>query len=463
MTAAAVARSSFETNLKRYSRSWGLWLLLLVGPVGARYMIGREEGAGVRIAIDGHLPVMTSAVLGVSLGIVVSTLLLPIGFLYLRSNTNRRQPWQVEEVTAASRVFILLGRFGADVAVLLGLLTALTLAGWFLGWLVVTGPLNVGEITLGLWMVAAPALIGVCAVHQLFAAVPWLRRGLGEFAFFILWIMSIAMPAAADGLPSSFASNMVDFPGFVRPLVAGSPAAADGDFAIGGIDLKPGRIPLDVMRGLGAPGYAESRIAWIGVALLTVIFAGLVYRPHTARRPPRLARLLARISTPGRPQAADPAAPPAPHRAWPFAGLILAEFRLIGAGRLFLALAGASAVLGLFGEFRHTGSAAQLLLLIFGLTAHAGRSEAKGLAALAGVAPLPPIVRRLAFLLAGMGWAFLLAIPAAVYHLSLEPLLLGIATGAAAAVVASTLALVSRTAFAPRLVLLILWYAYLSA
>jgi len=96
-------------SLRRYRRSWGLWLLLLVAPVGARLMISNEDGQGIVIAIGGHLPVLTSPVLGIWWGIVVSTLLLPIGYIYLRSNTNRRQPWQVEEVTAGSRVAIMLG------------------------------------------------------------------------------------------------------------------------------------------------------------------------------------------------------------------------------------------------------------------------------------------------------------------------------------------------------------------
>ena len=65
---------------------------------------------------------MTSSFLGVSLGIIVSTLVMPIAWLYLRSNTTRRQPWQVEEVSVGSRVAIALGRFLADVAVLLGVL-----------------------------------------------------------------------------------------------------------------------------------------------------------------------------------------------------------------------------------------------------------------------------------------------------------------------------------------------------
>jgi len=137
----AVLRSSLVTSLIRYQRSWGLWLLLLIAPVGARFMISDESGKGIAIAVNDQLPVLTSPVLGVWLGIVVTTLLLPAGYIYLRANTNRRQPWQVEEVTAAPRVAMLMGRFLADAAVLLASLGTLTVAGWFLGWLMVTGPL----------------------------------------------------------------------------------------------------------------------------------------------------------------------------------------------------------------------------------------------------------------------------------------------------------------------------------
>jgi len=76
----------------RYSRSWGLWLLLLVAPVGARFWIPDENARTVVISVNDHAPVMTSAMLGVTLGIVITTLLLPVAFIYLRSNATRRQP-----------------------------------------------------------------------------------------------------------------------------------------------------------------------------------------------------------------------------------------------------------------------------------------------------------------------------------------------------------------------------------
>ena len=279
MSASAAMRSSFLTSVLRYQRSWGLWLLLLVAPVGARFMISDEDGKGIAIAIGDHLPILTSPVLGVWLGIVVTTLLLPIGYIYLRSNTTRKQPWQIEEVTAGSRIAIMLGRFGADAAVLLAMLATLTVAGWFLGWLMVSGPLNLWQITYALWIVAAPALIGLAAIRIVFDAIPWLRLGLGDLCYFVLWMTSIVMPAAVDGQASSLATNMCDFPGFMRPLVGPAPTG-NNDFGIGGIEVKPGRVSLDVMAGLNAPGYAASRAAWVGIAGLLVVFAGAIYRPH---------------------------------------------------------------------------------------------------------------------------------------------------------------------------------------
>ena len=100
MTAHAIARSSFATSLARYSRSWGLWVLLLVAPIGARFWIPDENARTVVISVNDQAPVMTSAMLGVTLGIVITTLLLPVAFIYLRANATRRQPISYKWLTA---------------------------------------------------------------------------------------------------------------------------------------------------------------------------------------------------------------------------------------------------------------------------------------------------------------------------------------------------------------------------
>ncbi len=460
-----VLRSSLDTSLLRYRRSWGLWLLLVIAPVGARFMISDESGRGVVIAVQDQLPILTSAMLGVWLGIVVTTLLLPVGYIYLRANTNRRQPWQVEEVTAAPRIAMLFGRFAADAAVLLGTLGTLTLAGWFLGWLMVSGPYSLWQIAYPLWLIATPPLIMLAALRILFDALPWLRGALGDLAYFFLWMASIVMPLVGANQPSSFTSNLFDHPGFVRPL-AGPEPAGEMNVQIGGVDpatLKPGRIDLDVRAGLHAPGYIAARLAWIGIAVAMVLIAGLIYRPHRVGRRKAGQGRIARLLSAGPPPAVRVDAPAARLAGVPALGLVLSEFRLIGAGRLFLLLAAAVALMGLGGDYRHMGSPAALLLLIFGLCAHAGRSEARGLLKLAATTALSPMMRRAAFVVAGTSWALLLAVPAAVARGSGEPLALALATGGAASIAAMVLAALTGSSFAPRVVLLIAWYVYLSS
>jgi hypothetical protein len=467
MSATAVARSSLTTSLQRYSRSWGLWLLLLVAPVGARFWIPAENATSAVIVINGQAPVMTSAMLGVSLGIVISTLLLPIAFIYLRSNVTKHQPWQVEEVSAASRVAIALGRFGADAAMWGAVLVAMTLAGWVIAWLVLPlDRIDLAQVTLALWLIAAPALVGVAAIRTLFDSLRITRGALGEVLYFILWIAAIAMPAIGAERNAGFAANLTDFAGFVRPLTYSLPPEEKSNFAIGASPVQEGRIDIDAMAGLLSDGYVESRLAWAGIAVVIASFAGLVYMPHRPQKRRMRGRLLAKLLEPGRPKAAKTDAPSAQLSRYPFAGVAIAEFRLIAQGRLWLLLALAVASISAFADFRTIASPAALLLLVFGLTAHAGQSEQPKLLALARTMSVSPMQRRLSFVLSGTAWSVLMALPAILVRASggaLEILWLSLVTGAAAATAAILLAAWTRSAFAPRLVLLVAWYMYLSA
>lgn len=464
MTARAVARSSLRTSLARYSRSWGLWLLLLVAPVGARFWIPDENDRTVVISVNDHAPVMTSAMLGVTLGIVITTLLLPVAFIYLRSNATRRQPWQVEEVSPGSRVAVALGRFAADCAVLGAVLAAMTLAGWFIAWLVTPlATINLAQITLGLWLIAAPSLMGVAAIRILFDSFPATRGPLGEVLYFVIWMASIITPLGGAERNATFAGNMTDFAGFVRPLTYDLPPGRENDFTIGaGEASAPGRVDLDVMSGLLSEGYVASRFAWAAIAIALAAFAGLAYRPHRPRKERRRTGPFARLLAPGAPPPAQADAPAAGRAPLPPLGLVWAEARLIAEGPLWLLLAVLVAAAGFFLDYRMIAGPAALLLLIFGLTAHAGRSEQPGLIALTRTAPYSPWLRRLAFVAAGLGWSLLLALPAAIAH-GTKPLLLALATGGAVSLAAILLGAWTRSAFAPRLVLLIAWYIYLSA
>lgn len=463
---SAVARSAFLTSLTRYRRSWGLWLLLLVAPVAARYWIRPVDSDILVIAIDGRAPVLTSPVIGVSLGVVIATVLLPCAFIYLRSNATARQSWQIEEVTGASRISIALGRFGADAAVLSAVLVATTFAGLLIGWLLLpSGALDPAALALALWLVAAPALVGVAALRVLFDARPRLRGPWGDLLFFFLWMASLVFATVSATAPPGFMPGMTDYAGFLRPLTGGLPVGSTTSFAIGG---SPGSglapIAIDVMRGLRSDGYVASRAAWTAIAVGVAALAGVVYAPHRpgpARRPGRFSRWLA----PGPPRPANAQAPAASAARMPWLGLVAAEARLIARGRPWLIAAAAAALAGLFADFRTVASPAALLLLVFGLTAHAGRVEKRGLLALTATTRLGPMARRAAFVAAGAGWSLLIGLPGIARALAsgdAAPLLIAGAGGVLVAGTAILLAALTRSAFAPRLLLLIAWYAYLS-
>src|SRR6185436_10660019 len=266
--------------------------------------------------------------------------------------------------------------FGADVAVLLSLLAALNLAGLYLATFMLVGDaLDVGQLSFALWLVAAPALIGLAALRILFDARPLLRSGFGDFAYFCTWIASIAVPVATEKAQPSFAANMWDFAGFVTPLKVGAPPGTNS-FSIGGGFNVTGSVHLDVMAGLLSPGYVESRIAWIGIAIAIVIIAGVIYLPHRPRRTRSLGGRIGKLLSAGQPPKAVVDAPAAKPSFAPALDLIIAEFRLIGAGRLYLVLAAVVLTLSCFAAFRHGAGPAGLLLLVFALSAHAGRSEA---------------------------------------------------------------------------------------
>ncbi|MET4729811.1 uncharacterized membrane protein (UPF0136 family) [Lysobacter enzymogenes] len=466
MSALAVARSSFGSSLLRYRRSWGLWLLLLVAPVSARYWIAGEHEAYAAIVIDGKAPVLTSAVLGLSLGIIVSMLLLLGVFVYLRSNTTRRQPWQIVETTAASRIALVFGRFGADLAVLGAALLAMTLAGWILAWIV--DPVDGGrpfDIALGLWLPAAPVLMMVAALRQLLDALPPTRGAFGDFAFFVLWILALVVAVVSAQSGRNFAAGMSDVFGFMRPLAGVFEVDPDVDLTIGRASVSAGRIAVDVGRELKSPDYIATRLAWAGISIVLALLAGIAYRPHRQARRWGLRGRIARALQ-ARPVAAPTDASAAGMARWPWLGVWVAEFGLILPGRYWRLLACGAALLAWTGDdFRRAAAPAIGLLLIFALSAHAGRSEAAGMLALSRTAAIAPMVRRALFVVAGIAWAVLLAAPAILAGLGrgdTASLSIALVGGAVVAGVSVVLGAWSRSATPARLLLLVAWYSWMT-
>ena len=459
---ASVLKAAWRADALRFARAPSLWLLLLSAPVAARFMIAERQGEGINIAVGGQVPVLTSPVFGIWLGIVVSMFVMPAGYIYLRAGPTRRQPWQVDETTPASRIAIALGRFAANAAVLVGVLLALTAGGLILAAYIVTGPYQPLAIIGLCWLVALPTLLATAALHVLFDAVPFMRGGLGDALFFVLWMVSITIPAAIAMVPSSYGVNLASLGGAIRPLVESAPEGSNA-FAIGATDIRPGRIALDPWAGVMAQGYVAARASWIVLAAGIAMLAGLLYRPHKPReRRSRLA-FLSRVSEVRWLPGAGPAEARAKLSKASFPRLVLSEARLIALRGWVPILLVGTAMLGLADDYRRISNPAMLLVLIFALTAYAGMVEARGFRSLTQTFATDPWKHRLAFVLAGAGLAALTALPAAASALSGEPLVLALATGSIASAATIGLAALSGSAVLPRIALLAAWYGWFSA
>jgi hypothetical protein len=454
MTAVQALWACCADDLRRYRRSRGLWLILLIAPIGARFLM---DGSTIHIALEDHLLVMDWGAVGLTLGVVVSTMLLPVGFLYLRSSVTRRRPWQVEDVAPAPRAAMVLGHFLADSVILLGALAIATFAGGILAWRAGQGAFDLALLTAATWVIAAPSLLCMIALRHLLNAVPITRGALGDVLAFLCWMAMLSLPVAVGHRPSSFVVNLWDPAGYTRPIVGNAPVL-DREFAVGGGPVRPGRVAIDTRQGLAADGFLLSRLAWLGIALAVACFAGAIDRPM------RVASTKERAWHRWRPHLRfgvhDARDRPAARVRAPWLWQGIDQFLLIGRGGAFLVLAIVAALLGLVGAYRHIGSPAAVLLLVFALSAQAGRNEGRGLAALAATTPTPAFSRRAAFVVAGTIWSLLLAVPAGLQAASIEPLLLASGVGVTAAFLAIAIAAFTGSAFAPRMLLLIGWYAY---
>lgn len=464
MSSLAITTSSLTTSLSRYGRSMGLWILLLVAPVGARFMIAARGDDRALVSVNGQVPWLTSQTLGMAVGVVIATLLLPAAFIYLRANVNKRQPWQVEEVTPASRAAIMFGRWLADVTVLAAVLAATSAAACVLAlFMLPLSEVNLFHVIIPIWAIAAPPMAMTASLRIAFDARKWTRGWLGEVLYFVFWMGSIVVIAAGDTV-NGYAANMLDLPGFMSPL---SYARGGLDnFVIGGGEIRAGAPPiiLDIMSGIFAPGYLASRITWLGIAALIPLIAALVYAPHVVGRTRKPAPWL-KLLQPGRAPAANPAARPARAATLAWLGVLISEIRLIASGRLMMLAMAVVAVAGAFVPWSTVAAPAAMLLLVFGATAHAGRSEQVGLLALTRTGLVTPMARRVAFVAAGGLLATAMsagAIAEGLMRGELRPAIEAPAMGAATALTAIALGAATRSGTAPRLLLLIAWYGYLN-
>lgn len=471
MSAVSVLKSTFRINFHRYIRSPAILFVALAVPIAAHYMLPDADAAYAVLTINGMKPILTSAVLGLELGVLAATLLTPLAYIFLRAGPTRRQPWQISDVTPHSRVFAALGRWASDTAALWILLSVLTIAGIILGVFRLEENGNIFDSVVALWLPAAPALSFVAAIKIFLDARNFTRGWFGDVIFFVSWLalMIVGIVGATDPETQLMISKpFSDVFGFTAPII-GSIDSPVNSVTIGGATNIDKSVMIDAWQGITNRDYLTARLLWLSASAGLAIIAGLIWAPVKARQPKqtknrnRGGREVKSIPIRDIPFLAPTSASTGSTN---YAAAFLSEIKLMLKNRVWLICLGVTAIIGLFLPFRTVAAPAILLALIFPLTEASSRWQVKSMASLLNTMGTTNAQRAIILYLASAAVAALVLTPAIVQmSLQMETKwmvdLFAIIFIAPAVILAT--GQLTRSAVTGRMIMLIIWYVYLSS
>lgn len=474
MSSFSTLHSSFKIDMKRYLRSPALLCMALAAPVAAHFMVPPKDADYTVLMINGAKPVLTASVLGLELGILTALLLTPLAYIFLKAGPTRHRPWQITDVTPHSRPLSALGRWVSDIFVLWILLAVLSLAGLTLGFFRLEGDVNILRTLVALWLPAAPALALVAAIHLFLDARNFTRKWAGDVLFFICWmaLITFSMFGSTDFQTQVMSSKpFTDAFGYTAPLI-GSVDFDVNTVSVGLQITEPNNTSgtlIDAWRGVTAATYVSSRLFWISIAALLVTIAGLIWSPmkprlyrqtkHDAEKAEKALPTLTADILFNAPKSVEASTSY-------YAASIISEIKLMLRSKIWVGVLALAAILGLVMPFRTLAGPIILLAIIFPLTDASARWQSTS--TLQWLDTLGPdrVQRTLVLLIASILIANTVMLPAAIKSLLLGewqwlPHMLAITLFAPLIIVG--MAVLTRSAIAGRLTMLMAWYVYLSS
>lgn len=470
MSAATLLRSSTLFELYRHIRNPALLLVALAAPIAAHYMVPDKDATYAVLTINGQVPTLTAAILGLELGVLAATLLTPLAYIFLRAGPSRVRPWQITDITPHARPVWALGRWVSDTCALWCLLAALTVSGLILGIFRLEADANIIETVVALWLPAAPALALIAAIRLVLDARPLTRGWVGDVLFFIIWMTLIIMGIIGTTDPETdqiILNPMTDAFGFVSPIVGAVdfPVTA---VSIGGSTNTGQSVMTDAWRGVTDMSYVSARLAWLGIAAGLALVAGLIWAPKKPRNV-KAAKL----------QYDQSAIEAASIRNVPFAApksidagtstliaVIISELRLMLSARFWVLILLGASVAGAVLPFRTAAGPLLMLCLIFPIADASARWQSTSMQHLLDTVGPEKVGRALALFVAAAMIALLVMTPSAIRAVVFNEaewlahiLLIGVGMPA----VLILLGAITKSAVTGRLLMLIAWYVYLSS
>ncbi len=290
----AVAWADFAERTRSYA-----FLLML----GSAVWVAYESAVGhIVVRVDNYRGVFNSAWVGGAFSLVASTLLSLVGFYFIKGSVERDRRTRVGEILGATRMSSLeyaCGKALSHVGVLLSVTAVL--AGCAVLVQVFKGEvhtLDLGALLTPFLVAVVPGLFVSAALAVLFECTPLLSGTIGNVAFFVLWTTALAA-TIGKGVQDPFGIAPV-FKSMSRACQLQHPGAGEGfSLTIAGESSVQGTFLWTGLEWSWAT--VSGRLAWMGIALVLVGVASLVFDRFNASPDPRM--LAPRIRKQARPGA----------------------------------------------------------------------------------------------------------------------------------------------------------------
>lgn len=294
---AALARADFLERVRRSS-----FLVTLGLTIWSAYVfLPPNHAAYATWQFEGHRGIYNSAWVGTLVAVMASIFLGFAGFYIIKNAVERDRDSGVGAVLATtpmSRIEYALGKWLSNLAVLVSMVAVVAVAAAVMQVARGEDPrIDPGALLAPFVLLTLPAMAVVAALALLFEMVPLLRGGLGNVAFFFLWIGGISSPIFQR-------RGFLDIIGLthVIPVMEAGVHAFDPRYAIGsrhfsmGFNFRSGADGvwnLETFPWSGVHWTAAQlgqRLALVGIALGLTLVAALVFDRFDSQAGERSAR-----------------------------------------------------------------------------------------------------------------------------------------------------------------------------
>lgn len=189
-----IARADFLERIRRYSFMLMLGLVVWIGYLSA-------SGQFPMWVTPDYVGITNSAWAGGIMTVTVTTLLSFVGFYIVKGSVNRDYTTGVGQIMATtplSRPLYMLGKWLSNFAVIGITILIVLLEGIVMNLLAGTRGFDLAALAAPLVFIALPCMGLVAAIAVLFESISWLRGGLGNVAYFIVFMAMVSSSAMSS-------------------------------------------------------------------------------------------------------------------------------------------------------------------------------------------------------------------------------------------------------------------------